>query len=48
MKKSDMYRMAQLSVLNNELIMGYDKLKILRELMHQEDVAKYVESKEEE
>ena len=43
MKKSDAYRLAQHSVLSDDLIESIDKLEILRVLMEAEDVAKYSE-----
>ena len=46
MKKSEIYFKAQVAVLNSNCS-GIDKLVILRELMHQEDVARYVEEQEE-
>lgn len=47
MKKSEIYRMAQGAVLTNEYLSIDDKLKILRELMHQEDLALFTEKREE-
>ena len=47
MKKSEIYKMLQYMVLNEET--GYnddDKLEILRELMEQEDRAKFFEEQE--
>jgi hypothetical protein len=46
MKKSEIYRWAQHSVLKNELILQSDKLEILRELMAKEDLEKFCEEKE--
>lgn len=46
MKKSEIYLKAQAAVLNSN-ISNFDKLTILRELMHQEDLALYVEKDEE-
>ena len=48
MKKSEMYRLAQGAVINYQNIDTAMKLEILRELMSKEDVALYVERKEEE
>lgn len=48
MKKSEMYRLAQGAVINYQNIDTAMKLEILRELMDKEDVALYVERKEEE
>lgn len=47
MKNSAKFKMAQAAVLKCEGIFPDDKLEILRELMHEEDLAKFVESKEE-
>lgn len=46
MKKSEIYLKAQAAVLACNMS-NLDKLTILRELMHQEDVALYVEKDEE-
>lgn len=47
MKKSEIYKMAQIAVLNSGLP-GNNKLEILRELMDKEDVALFVEEREAE
>lgn len=47
MKKSALYRIAQLAVLNSDKIYHVDKLEVLRELMAGEDLALLVEKKEE-
>ena len=44
MKKSEMYTLAQKAVLNSQSIVIEDKLAVLRELMHKEDIEKYAES----
>lgn len=46
MKKSEIFYLAQVSVLTDNLLKVNDVLEILRELMSQEDLAKYVEEKE--
>ena len=46
MKKSKIYRLAQLAVIKDDLIAVDDKLEILRVLMTDEDVAEYCESNE--
>ena len=47
MKKSEIYIVAQACVLRDERIAEGKKLDILRELMHQEDLALFVEKQEE-
>ena len=47
MKKSEIYRMAQVAVLMNASINVREKLEILRELIDKEDVALFCEKKEE-
>lgn len=47
MKKSEMYKSAQLAVMASASIGGYAKLEILRELMDREDTAKFIEEQEE-
>lgn len=47
MKKSHIFRLAQIAVLNANLP-NADKLEVLRELFHEEDLAKYVEEQEAE
>lgn len=46
MKKSEIYRMLQYMVLRDHEILSPDKLEILRELMAQEDLAKFTEEQE--
>ena len=47
MKKSEIFKAAQISVLNDTRIVDYaDKLAILKELMEREDVAVMMEEKE--
>ena len=46
MKKSEAFKMAQYSVMADELIESAEKLEILRILMEAEDIAKYGENKE--
>ena len=48
MKKSEMFKIAQMAVVDSHKINVEDKLEILRELMDKEDLAKYVEKKEAE
>lgn len=48
MKKSEIYRMAQIAVLQSTSLGNGDKLDILRELMNNEKVALFVEKQEEE
>lgn len=45
MKKREIYKLAQVAVIESELP-GYTKLEILRELMQQEDLARYCEEQE--
>ena len=47
MKKSEIYRQAQISVLHDGRFTAQDKLDILRELMDKEDVALFTEKREE-
>lgn len=47
MKKSEMYRMAQLAVLNAEFLDDRIKLDIIHELVGQEDLKRFVEQKNE-
>ena len=47
-KKSEAFKMAQYSVMADELIESAEKLEILRILMEAEDIAKYGEKKEAE
>ena len=47
MKKSEMYRMLQMTLITDEAQFDYgEKLEALRELMIQEDLAKYEEEQE--
>ncbi len=46
MKKSELYYMAQIAVINAACIAPERKLLILRVLMENEDVAKFVEERE--
>ena len=48
MKKSEIYRLAQIAVLQSTTTNYADKLDILRELMDKERVALFVEKQEEE
>ena len=48
MKKSVIYRLAQLAVLDSQCFNDSNKLEILRELIAQEDLALFVEKQEEE
>ena len=47
MKKSEIYYHAQICVLNDPTLASLYKLEILRELMHQEGLAKFCEQQEE-
>lgn len=47
MKKSEMFKVAQIAVVNSLSICVTDKLEVLRELMDKEDVALYVEEQAE-
>ena len=46
MKKSEIYKQAQIAVLQSTALGAFAKLEILRELMHTEDVALFVEKQE--
>lgn len=46
MKKSEMYKAAQLAVLKSDDISAEDKLKILNELLSDESVARFSEKRE--
>jgi hypothetical protein len=48
MKKSDIYKMAQIAVLGSNNISPGMKLDIIRELMEKEDVALFTEERAEE
>lgn len=47
MKKSEMYYLAQIAVVNSQSIAVTDKLEVLQELMEAESLAKYREEQEE-
>ena len=47
MKKSEIFRLAQLAVMHSEFIADDKKLEILRELFDREDFSRYVEEHEE-
>lgn len=47
MKKSEIYRQAQISVLLDDRFRVQDKLDIIRELMDKEDVALFTEKRKE-
>ena len=46
MKKSELYRMAQIAVMHYQGLCSMDKLEVLRELMSREDMEKYMEDME--
>lgn len=46
MKKSEIYYLAQMAVVNSLSIIGEKKLEILKELMDKEALAKWAEEKE--
>lgn len=46
MKKSEIYYLAQVAVVNSPSIIGEKKLEILKELMDKEALAKWSEEKE--
>lgn len=46
MKKSEVYKIAQSAIIRTQWIDATDKLEILRVLMDDEDLAKYVEEQE--
>ena len=48
MKKSEIYRVAQMAIVDSHKIDVEDKLEILRELFEKENTAKYWETKEAE
>lgn len=48
MKRSEIYKLAQIAVLDSVAMGGNAKLEILRELMGAENLALYCESKDEE
>lgn len=43
MKKSEMYKLAQVAVVNSQSMNVYQKLEILKELMDAESLAKFSE-----
>ena len=47
MKKSEMYRLAQIAVVNSQSICVTDKLEVMRELMDAEKLARFGEEQEE-
>ena len=48
MKKSELYKFAQLCVVRDTEINGSLKLEIIRELQHEEEIALYVEKRDAE
>lgn len=48
MKKSEIYRMAQVAILDDKSICIEERLEILKELMDAENLAKYSEKQGEE
>ena len=48
MKKSEIYKLAQLSVMKDNFVKVEDKLEIIRELQDKEGTALFVENREEE
>lgn len=46
MKESEIYHLAQLAVILSPCIAPENKLEVLKTLMHDEDVAKFVEERE--
>lgn len=48
MKKSLIYKLAQVAVMNHDGLTDLNKLEIMRELIAQEDLALFVEKQEEE
>ncbi len=46
MKKSEIYRLAQVAVMQFPLANSKEKLEVLRELMYREDTEKYMEDME--
>lgn len=46
MKKSEIYHLAQITIINSPCIAPERKLETLRVLMENEDVAKFVEKRE--
>ena len=47
MKKSEMYRLAQIAVVNSQSICVTDKLEVLKELMDAEKLSRFGEEQEE-
>lgn len=48
MKKSMLYKMAQMAVLRDNILDDSSKLEVLRALMNEEDISKLVEKNKEE
>ena len=48
MKKSEIYKLAELAVVSSECICSADKLEIIKELQDREDLEKFVEKQAEE
>lgn len=46
MKRSEAYKLAQLAVVNSLSLCPVDKLEVLKELMSQENIAKFCEEQE--
>jgi hypothetical protein len=46
MLKSRIYELAQKAVVESEVLLPYQKLEVLRELMSREDLEKYLEKKD--
>ena len=46
MKKSEIYKLAQIAVMHYPGVCSMDKLEVLRELMSMEDVQRYTEELE--
>ena len=46
MKKSEIYHLAQIAVMLTQCIAPENKLEVLKTLMHDEDVEKFVEERE--
>ena len=46
MKKSEMYRKMQYSVLKDPALHNIERLEMLKELMNQEELAKFCEAKD--
>lgn len=48
MKKSEIYRRAQIAVLHTRTMTADEKLEVLREFMEQEDFGKFKEDRDDE